>query len=84
MSELPANDPHEVIHLGEQAAVVVPLGEYRYMREEAARAQLIEQADAEEASALAEYRAHQEAGTVATVPQSEVRRRLGRPLPHPV
>jgi PHD/YefM family antitoxin component YafN of YafNO toxin-antitoxin module len=77
MSELPADDPHEVIHLGERAAVVVPLNEYRHMRDEAARAQLIEQADAEEAAALADYRARQEAGTVVTVPQSEVRRRFG-------
>lgn len=31
-SPLPAGDDHEVIHLGGQAAVIVPLEEYRYMR----------------------------------------------------
>jgi len=46
MTELPADDPHEVIHLGDQAAVVVPLDEYRQLRQEALRARLIEQNDA--------------------------------------
>ena len=55
----------------------VPLAEYRQLRDEAQRARLIEQADAEEAAALAEYRAQQAAGTVETVPQAEVRRRFG-------
>jgi PHD/YefM family antitoxin component YafN of YafNO toxin-antitoxin module len=77
MTELPANDPHEVIHLGDEAAVVVPLDEYRQLRHDAQRARLIEQADAEEAVALAEYREQQAAGTVTTVPQAEVRRRFG-------
>lgn len=37
---LPAGDDHEVIHLGGEAAVVVPLEEYRQMRKtaDAARA----------------------------------------------
>jgi hypothetical protein len=47
------------------------------LRELARRAQLIEQADENEAAALAEYRAQQEAGTTVTVPQAEVRRRFG-------
>jgi hypothetical protein len=46
-------------------------------RSDALRAQLIEQAEAEEAAALAEYREQRAAGTVATVPQAEVRRRFG-------
>jgi len=78
MTELPADDPHQVIHLGDEAAVVVPLGEYRQLRHDALRARLIEQADAAEAAALAEYREQQAVGTVATVPQAEVRRRFGR------
>ncbi len=77
MSELPSDDPHEVIHLGDETAVVVPLSEYRRLRQDALRAQLIEQADEEEAVALAEYRAQQAAGTAITVPQAEVRRRFG-------
>jgi hypothetical protein len=77
MIELPAGDPHEVIHLGDETAVVVPLDEYRQLRHDALRARLIEQADAEEAAALAEYRTQQADGTVMTVPQAEVRRRFG-------
>ncbi|TDD77912.1 prevent-host-death family protein [Actinomadura rubrisoli] len=38
---------------------------------------LTEQVDAEEAQALAQYRAQQEAGAVTSVPQDEVRRRFG-------
>ncbi|GAA2086048.1 hypothetical protein [Actinomadura alba] len=77
MTELPADDQYEVIHLGGEAAVVVPLEEYRRLRELERRARLSEQADADEAAALAEYRAQQEAGTVAAVSQAEVRRRFG-------
>jgi PHD/YefM family antitoxin component YafN of YafNO toxin-antitoxin module len=77
MRELPAGDPHEVIHLGDEAAVVVPLAEYRQLRDDARRSRLIEQADVEEAAALAEYRAQQAVGPVKTVPQAEVRRRFG-------
>jgi hypothetical protein len=78
MTELPADDHHEVIHIGDEAAVVVPLGEYRQLRHDALRARLIEQADAEEAAALAEYREQQAVGAVTAVPQAEVRRRFGR------
>ena len=77
MTELPADDPHEVIHLGDEAAVVVPLDEYRQLRQEALRARLIEQTDAGEAAALAEYQEHKAAGALVTVPQAEVRRRFG-------
>src|SRR5690349_17689403 len=62
MTELPVGDDHQVIRLGGEAAVVVPLDEYRRLRELERRAQLAEQADAEEAEALAEYRAQQDAG----------------------
>jgi PHD/YefM family antitoxin component YafN of YafNO toxin-antitoxin module len=77
MSELPVGDPHEVIHLGTEAAVVVPLAEYSQLRYDAQRARLVEQVDANEAAALAEYREQRAAGTVHTVPQAEVRRRFG-------
>jgi hypothetical protein len=79
MTELPSSDPHQVIHLGQETAVVVPLGEYRQLRNDALRARLIEQTDAEEAAALAEYRAERAAGTAVTVSQAEVRRRFGLP-----
>jgi hypothetical protein len=52
MTELPAGDPHEVIHLGDEAAVVVPLAEYGQLRHDARRTRLIEQADAEAAPGL--------------------------------
>ena len=77
MTELPADDPHEVIHLGDEAAVVVPLEEYRQLRREALHARLIELTDTEEAAALAEYREQKAAGALVTVSQAEVRRRLG-------
>lgn len=77
MTELPVNDHHQVIRLGAETAVLVPLDEYRHLREMERRAQLAEQTDAEEAEALAEYRAAQKAGPVHRVPHAEVRRRLG-------
>lgn len=77
MSELPAEHEHDVIHLGGETAVVVPMDEYRRLRELERRALLAERADAEEAEALAEYREQQKTGTVVSVPQAEVRRRLG-------
>jgi hypothetical protein len=55
MTELLAGDPHEVVHLGDEAAVVVPLAEYRQLRHDARRTRLVEQADAEEAAALTEW-----------------------------
>jgi hypothetical protein len=77
MTELPVDDQHEVIHLGGQAAVVVPIDEYTRLRDAERQARLTAQADAEEAEALAEYRAHQKAGTVVALPQGEVRQRFG-------
>jgi hypothetical protein len=53
------------------------LDEYRRLHQDALRAQLIERADEEEAAAVAAFRAQQAAGPVVTVPQAEVRRRLG-------
>jgi hypothetical protein len=56
MSDLPAGDGHEVIHLGGEAAVVVPLEEYRRLRELERFASPLEEADVEDTSALADYR----------------------------
>jgi hypothetical protein len=77
MTELPAGDDHQVIHLGGETAVVVPLAEYRHLRELEQRAELVEQVDAEESEALAEYREQQATGTVTAIPQDEVQRRFG-------
>lgn len=73
----PAEHGHDVIHLGGQVAVVVPLEEYRRLRELERRALLTAQADAEERAALADYRAQQHAGNVTAIPQAELRQRLG-------
>jgi hypothetical protein len=77
MSDLPAGDGHEVIHLGGEAAVVVPLEEYRRLRELERFASPLEEADVEDTSALADYRRRKAAGTVELVAHDEVRRRFG-------
>jgi hypothetical protein len=52
MSAQPEDDTHELIHLGGETAVVVPLGEYRTLKvlRDAATA-----ADIEDAAAVAAY-----------------------------
>ena len=77
MTEAPAESDYQVIRLGGAAAVVVPLDEYRRLRELEQRAQMADSVDAEEAAALAEYRERQRSGTLNLVPQDEVRHRLG-------
>ena len=69
--------PYEVIHLGGQAAVVVPVSDFLRLRapEEAASPQ--EQEDAEDKAALADWRAREAAGQTSYVPHDEVLRRLG-------
>lgn len=78
MTELPEEDPHEVIHLGGQTAVVLPLAEYQRLRalERQAAAEAI--VDGEAHAALDDYQARKAAGTLGPgVPHDEVRRRLG-------
>jgi hypothetical protein len=77
MSELPVGDGHEVIHLGGEAAVVVPLEEYRRLRELERLAGLLEVADLEDAAVLADYCQRKGAGAVGLVAHDEVRRRFG-------
>jgi hypothetical protein len=69
--------PYEVIHLGGQAAVVVPLSDFLRLRalEQAASAQEVE--DAEDQAALADWRAREAAGQTSYVPHDEALRRLG-------
>ncbi|MBV9381595.1 MAG: hypothetical protein JOY82_03140 [Streptosporangiaceae bacterium] len=71
MSELPVQD---VVHTGEGAAVVVPLAEYRRLRELEER-----MADSEDEAALREYQQRKTAGTAELVPHEEVKRKLGLP-----
>jgi len=70
-------DPYEVIHLGGQAAVIVPLTEFLRLRalETTASAQALE--DAEDAAAAQDWLAREARGETNYVPVAEVRRRLG-------
>ena len=78
--EIPANGPdtgpYEVIHLGGQAAVMVPVSDFLRLRalEQAASAQELE--DAEDQAALADWRAREAAGQTSYVPHDEALRRL--------
>jgi len=76
---VPAPDaaPYEVIHLGGQSAVVVPMADYQRLRalEEAATQEALE--DAEDTAALRDWRANDAAGTTERIPAAEARRRLG-------
>lgn len=73
----PDTGSYEVIHLGGHAAVVVPLPDFMRLRalERLASAQELE--DAEDTSALQEWRVREAAGQTSYVPAGEVRQRLG-------
>jgi hypothetical protein len=76
----PARTPdHEVIYLGGQAAVVVPVADFLRLRalERAASSQELE--DAEDTAAMLEWKARDAAGQTTFVPADEARRRLGLP-----
>lgn len=73
----PDTGSYEVIHLGGQAAVVVPVSDFLRLRalEQAASVQELE--DAEDQAALADWRAREAAGKTSYVPHDEAVRRLG-------
>ena len=76
VSELPADDTHDVIHHGGQVvAVVVPIGEYQQLRQAMQAQQVNEEFDA----ARAKYLARREAGATRYVSHEEAGRRLGMP-----
>jgi len=76
MSELPAGDTHDVIHrAGQVVAVVVPIEEYRQLRQAMQEQQVNEEFDAVRAG----YQARREAGTIRYVSHEEAGRRLGMP-----
>ena len=78
MSELPAGDTHDVIrHSGQVVAVVVPIEEYRQLRQAMQEQQVNEEFDA----ARAGYLARREAGAVHYVSHEEAGRRLGTAIP---
>ena len=70
---------YEVIHLGDQAAVVVPVADFLRLRalERAATPEDLE--DAEDTAAVLEWKARDASGQTTFVPASEARRRLGIP-----
>ena len=75
----PDTGPYEVIHLGGQAAVVVPVADFLRLRalERAASPQELE--DAEDTAAMLDWKARDAAGQTTYVPRDEARRRLGLP-----
>jgi hypothetical protein len=73
----PDTGSYEVIHLGGQAAVVVPLADFMRLRALERLASRRELEDAEDAAALQEWKAREAAGQVTYVPADEVRRLLG-------
>jgi PHD/YefM family antitoxin component YafN of YafNO toxin-antitoxin module len=76
MTEMPAGDVHDVIHhRGEVVAVVVPVAEYRQLRQAAEEQRVNEEFDA----ARAGYLARQEAGAIRYVSHEEAGRQLGLP-----
>lgn len=68
---------YEVIHLGDQAAVVVPLGDFMRLRALERLASVEELEDAEDAAAVQDWKTREAAGQTRYVPVAEVRRRLG-------
>lgn len=76
MSELPAGDTHDVIrHGGQVVAVVVPIEEYRQLRQAMQERQVNEEFDA----ARARYLARRGAGAIHYVSHEDAGRRLGFP-----
>jgi hypothetical protein len=66
-----------VIHLGGQAAVVVPMADFVRLRALERLASVAELEDIEDTAALHEWRAREAVGEASYVPADEVRRRLG-------
>ena len=75
----PDTGSYEFIHLGGQAAVVVPVTDFLRLRvlEQAASPEELE--DAEDTAAALEWKARDAAGQTTFVPADEARRRLGMP-----
>jgi hypothetical protein len=70
--------PHEVIHLGGESAVVVPVAEYRRLRALEQLASPQEREDAETTAALEEYREWSAAGRPGAISHEQARRLLLR------
>jgi hypothetical protein len=68
--------PHEMIHLGGEAAVVVPVAEYRRLRALEQLASPNDLEGAEAAAALEEYREWSAAGRPGAISHEQARRLL--------
>jgi hypothetical protein len=68
---------YDMIHLGDQTAVVVPLADFLKLRALELRASAEELEDAEDAAALQEWQARHAAGRASYLPAEDVRHRLG-------
>jgi hypothetical protein len=75
----PDTGSYEVIHLGGQAAVVVPVADFLRLRALERAATSAELEHAEDAAAVLEWRARDAAGQTRFVSAAEARRRLGLP-----
>ena len=75
----PDTGSYEVIHLGDQAAVVVPVADFLRLRALEKAATPAELEDAGDTAAVLEWKARDAAGQTTFVPASEARRRLGMP-----
>lgn len=73
----PGTDPFEVIHLGGQAAVIVPLAEFLRLRALEREASPEALADAQDKAAAQDWLAREAAGQTSYTPLAEVKRRLG-------
>lgn len=75
----PDTGSYEVIHLGGQAAVVVPVADFLRMRALEQAATPAELEDAEDTAAVLEWKASDAISQTIFVPAAEARRRLGFP-----
>ena len=75
----PDTGSYEVIHLGGQAAVVVPVADFLRLRALEQAASPPELEDAEDTAAVLEWKARDAAGQTTFIPADEARRRLGMP-----
>ena len=78
-ASLPDTGSYDVIHLGDQVAVVVPVSDFLRLRALEQRASAQELEDAEGVAAALEWKARDAAGETVFVPVDEARRRLGMP-----
>ena len=75
----PDTGSYEVIHLGGQAAVVVPVADFLRLRALEQAATPAELEDAEDTAAVLEWKARDAAGETTFVSADEARRRCGMP-----